>query len=328
MNNIIQTKIYDLTGYSLSERYGTYGGNSGSKECILIGNDHWIIKYPHNSANLNKGGSLSCSASSLSEYIGSHVFSLLGYNVHDTILGIRRGKLVVACKDFCMDDDRLIEYRQLRNTYCEEAKNALAKRVYVTKNRHLSNLYEIEAHLEHNPLLRGLEGIKQHFWETAVIDGLINNNDRSNDSWGIIRNDKRTVIAPIYSNAGSFSPEESDSKLQDRLSNELIMIDSINRDVTSYSMDGEHCLLYKEFLLLDNKDLHEAIIKVVPKIQENIGQIHAFIEFIPEEYAGIEVISKVRKKEYISEMDARIKWLLDPQYKNVLQRTKKHDDTI
>ena len=36
----------------------------------------------------------------LSEYIGSHIYEILGYDVHCTILGYRNHKLVVGCKDF------------------------------------------------------------------------------------------------------------------------------------------------------------------------------------------------------------------------------------
>lgn len=43
------------------------------------------------------------SASSLSEYLGSEIYRILGYDVHQTILGVRNNKLIVACKDFAVD---------------------------------------------------------------------------------------------------------------------------------------------------------------------------------------------------------------------------------
>lgn len=42
----------------------------------------------------------SYTASPLSEYIGSQIYQSLGIPVHETMLGIRDNKLVVACKDF------------------------------------------------------------------------------------------------------------------------------------------------------------------------------------------------------------------------------------
>jgi len=51
---------------------------------------------------------LSYVTSPLSEYIGSHIFQILGYDVHETLLGVcfdgKRNKVVCACKDFINDD--------------------------------------------------------------------------------------------------------------------------------------------------------------------------------------------------------------------------------
>lgn len=55
----------------------------------------------------------SYTASPLSEYIGSQIYQSLGIPVHETMLGIRDNKLVVACKDF--DPlHRLVEYGQIK----------------------------------------------------------------------------------------------------------------------------------------------------------------------------------------------------------------------
>ena len=43
---------------------------------------------------------LSYTNSPISEYLGSHIYKILGFDVHDTILGYANGKNVVACKDF------------------------------------------------------------------------------------------------------------------------------------------------------------------------------------------------------------------------------------
>ena len=47
--------------------------------------------------------------------IGSQIYQSLGIPVHETMLGIRDNKLVVACKDF--DPlHRLVEYGQIKNS--------------------------------------------------------------------------------------------------------------------------------------------------------------------------------------------------------------------
>ena len=64
---------------------------------------------------------LSYVTSPLSEYIGSQIYKILGYDVYDTILGVcfdgKKEKIVCACKDFIVDDknELLIPYTALRN---------------------------------------------------------------------------------------------------------------------------------------------------------------------------------------------------------------------
>ena len=66
---------------------------------------------------MKKTGALSYVTSPLSEYIGSHIYQILGYDVHETILGVcfeeKRYKVVYACKDFIKDSkyELLIPYK-------------------------------------------------------------------------------------------------------------------------------------------------------------------------------------------------------------------------
>ena len=73
----------DLTTY--------YGGKSGSKYAIIIDGQRWMIKFPENTKNFpgrkkENAHIPSYTMSPLSEYIGSHVYELLGIPVHETML--------------------------------------------------------------------------------------------------------------------------------------------------------------------------------------------------------------------------------------------------
>ena len=70
---------------------------------------------------------ISYTTSPISEYIGSHIYQILGYETHDTLIGIRNNKLVVACKDFCEQPGELLEYRTLRNIYNEKIEEHESK---------------------------------------------------------------------------------------------------------------------------------------------------------------------------------------------------------
>ena len=56
---------------------------------------------------MNRVTGLSYVTSPLSEYIGSQIYKILGYEVHETILVVcfdgKREKIVCACKDFIND---------------------------------------------------------------------------------------------------------------------------------------------------------------------------------------------------------------------------------
>lgn len=116
-------KMIDLNGYLTNERNGIYGGQAGDKEGITINNEYWIVKYPKNTKGM-RGDLDSYTTAPLSEYIGSHIYQMLGIDTHDTMLGIRNGKIVVACKDFCKVEGSLREIRTIKNVYnVELSKN-------------------------------------------------------------------------------------------------------------------------------------------------------------------------------------------------------------
>ena len=84
-------KIYDFNNCKISDRNGIYGGMAGSKEGIIIDNEYWFIKYPQSTRSM-QNVELSYTSSPISEYLGSHIFRVLGYDVHETLLGIRNDK--------------------------------------------------------------------------------------------------------------------------------------------------------------------------------------------------------------------------------------------
>lgn len=55
----------------------------------------------------------------ISEYIGSHILSMLNLPVQETLLGIykvnEKDKLVVACKDFAKDGFVIQDFASLKN---------------------------------------------------------------------------------------------------------------------------------------------------------------------------------------------------------------------
>lgn len=74
-----------------------YGGRAGQKEGILIDGEPWIAKYPRTTRDLQGKNLPSYTSSPVSEYLGSHIYALLGIPTHETLLGYRGGKTRSRC---------------------------------------------------------------------------------------------------------------------------------------------------------------------------------------------------------------------------------------
>lgn len=315
----MKTIIYNLNNVPISDRNGTYGGDSGDKEGVLINNEYWLIKYPRNNKQLLNGDVLSYSTSPLSEYLGSQIYHLLGYPVHDTMLGIRNEKIVVACKDLCDSKHRLIEFRQLKNTYNKELTDALNDTPQSTGSDHFVNLSEIITHLLYNPTIKDISGIKDRFWDCVIIDGFINNNDRNNGNWGILRSHEESILAPIYDNGSSFLPNVPENKLRRKLSDPRLLLDNAVHGVTAYSLDGKNNAHFSDLLKQNIPELNQAIKRVVPIILQKLPDCVDLINGVPEQAGFYEVMSSARKSVYISSMQLCVSHLLQPALYRVLQ---------
>ena len=317
-------RIHHLDRYLPGERNSTYGGNSGDKEGIVIDGKNWIVKYPKRGSQLKGVESLSYSQTPESEYIGSHIYEILGYSVHKTVLGIRNGHIVVACKDFCGDKDSLIEFRQLKNTYNKTLNEKLSTSMSSTGSDHFSLLDELMIHFQYNPALQGIEGLEERFWNCVIVDGLINNNDRNNGNWGILRGPNEDRLAPVYDNGASFSPNVPEQKIIRRLNDEDILQQSACSGITSYSLDGEGNALFRDIIALDISGLNKAIRKNVPLIRNKFSEICRLIDGIPETFEGFAVLSKERKTVYKKELAIRFEKILVPRYEQLAKEKLEH----
>lgn len=318
-------KIIDINNCKYSRKNGTYGGAAGNKDGIIYNEESWLVKYPKNIIGLTRTGEASYSTSPLSEFIGSHIYQILGYDVHETILATKSGKIVVVCKDFAIEDD-LIEIRTIKNHANGELAQILEEDFSSTGSDHFVVLRELLLHLNNNTILKNVVGIKERFWEQAVVDIFINNNDRNNGNWGILRSrvsDVQDRLAPIFDNGGSFQTKLSEEKIQALLNNSELLIRNASNIQTAYGVEG-HILSASKLLDLytENRELENTILKVVPMIKDNWSKIKSFILDIPETYQisddkCIVVCSKKRKELFILQLQARYDNLLLPYYQRI-----------
>lgn len=297
-----------------SDRNGSYGGQAGYKDGIIYNGGYWIVKYPKAVRDIQGGRtSVSYTTSPLSEYVGSHIYQILGYKTHDTLLCYRKGKIAVACHDFCEHRGDLMEMRTIKNAGNEMLSEELQTEFTSSNTGDRVNLKELLIHYERNPLLRDIQGITEHFWETALIDILIDNGDRNNGNRGLLFDEttKTYSIAPVYDNGNSFSNKTSERRLKEIMSNKDRLTELALGSRTAYVIDG-HQISAKKFVQIQDKELQKALQKVIPLVQEHKQQIIEMIQEIPETYMGIQVCSDTQKQFMLSSMELRLEHLLEP----------------
>ena len=298
------------------ENHKAYGGMADSKLGILYHGEDWLLKFPKSTKGMRET-EISYTTSPLSEYIGSHIYQILGYSVHETKLGIKDQKLVVACKDFTSPSVQLQEFREIKNYYNKELEMFLENTITESNSVGSTSLHAIKAHLSYNTLMNLVEGMEERFWDCTIVDGFINNNDRNSGNWGILRySDGSVTLAPIYDNGASFSTKMSDEKIKELLQDEKRFISSAINTVTGYNIEGK-TLHFRNFLKLDDEDIQNAVKRVVPLLCRHMDEISNFINEIPESENGIDIISKDRKEFYIKSMIFRLQHLLIPALEHV-----------
>lgn len=202
---------------------------------------------------------------------------------------------------------------------------------------HTVDLDELLLHIRKNPLLSKISGIEERFFEQALIDIFIGNNDRNNGNWGILReNGKADRLAPIFDNGGCFLSKAKEEKISSLLNSAELKNNAVNT-LTAYGSKGHHYSAIKFLERTKNEPvMQHALLKVIPVIRQHMDEIVNFIYEIPEAVpfgqSMIPVCSPDRKELYIRHMDIRYQELLYPSYEKVkehiqaLRQDKTYDE--
>ena len=114
--------LLDFNKFELRKK--TYGGANGNKLSIIINGEMYMLKLPVHS---NKNDNMSYTNSCICEYLGCHIFKMLGIESQDTFLGYYEHngikRLSVACRDFEKDGYILRDFATVKNQIIDSKYN-------------------------------------------------------------------------------------------------------------------------------------------------------------------------------------------------------------
>lgn len=281
----------------------TYGGANGGKISISYENEVYMLKFP---AYAKKNDNMSYANGTVSEYIGCHIFNMLGIKAQETILGTYKindkVKLVVACKDFTPPGIVVQDFASLKNKVITSENSG-----YGTELDDVINAIEEQNSIDPQLLM-------EHFWNMFICDAFIGNWDRHNGNWGTLYNsyEDTVEIAPIFDCGSSLYPQ-----VDERMA-ELIINDKgemgtriYNRPTSALLIEGRKINYFDFLSKCSNKDCIQAMKRIIPKI--NMDEINRMID-------DIEYISPLMKNFYKSILNERKTKILDFSLNKIVER--------
>ena len=290
---------------SMQKTKKTYSGANGAKIGVLYQEEKYMLKFP-GTAKFNK--EMSYANGCVSEYIGCHIFEIIGIPVQKTILGTylkgEKEKLVVACKDFTDKYTVLQDFASVKNTIVDSLSGG-----YDT------TLFDVINTIEEQSFISS-EKLKEWFWDMFIVDALIGNWDRHNGNWGFLYNAEKdqVEIAPIY-DCGSCLYPQADEKLMKEIleDRDAMMYRVFEIPLSALKEDGKKINYYDFISSLKNEDCNRALERIIPKI--DMEKINCMIDEIP-------YLSDISKIFYKTILEERKKIILDKSLEKLESENK------
>ncbi|MCD8049788.1 MAG: HipA domain-containing protein [Clostridia bacterium] len=288
---------------NLPHRKKTYTGANGSKISVVYENELYMLKFP---AQAKKNKNLSYANGCVAEYIGCHIFESVGIPVQKTMLGTYRvngrEKIVVACRDFTLENVVLQDFASLKNTIIDSEHNGYGVE--------LSDI--LQTIDEQSAIAASV--LKNWFWDLFIVDAFIGNWDRHNGNWGFLYNcvTDELNLAPVYDCGSCLYPQADESIMRSTLEND----DERNFRVFQIPLSGikinDKKINYFDFISsLSDEGCNEALTRIVPKI--SMEKINAIIDETP-------YIGDLEKMFYKTMLKERKERILDFSMEKLMKR--------
>lgn len=309
---------------------------AGQKQAFVLDNAIYLGKFPKNTDTF-EDVDISYTTTPICEYIGSNIYSILGYQTHETRLASfcnelsKKKYLIVLCKDFTQNDKfAIIDYEKIKNDYSFDLQNDLEeldKKLPPTRDpviySHKTRIEEIILQFNKNSIFKNNPNQIEKFWDMVVVDYIINNNDRNKNNWGVLQDRQTLKIfdCPIFDNGGAFYNKHSDEKMLRLLADEKLLNNSAVNAISHFSCFNKRVNFKKMYDYLKennwNNNLDKSIVKLTPIIVSKLPKIKEFIDTIPSKEDGLEIISEPQKEFFFRSLEIRVKEVIAPLYKQI-----------
>lgn len=276
----------DYTKYPTGNRF--YAG-AERKKSILVAGVPYLVKFRKNSRD-------GLRFNHVSEYLGSHIFSMLGMEAQETVLGTYCDENVVVIRDFLGEDEVFVPFNGVGDSSLEQ-----------NKERYQYSYEDIMSMLRENRKLTDVEQTIERFWDMFVIDALIANFDRHGSNWGFIKKDNKYRISPVFDNGSSLFPQlNTDDKVRAVLCDQEEMDRRIYQFPTSQvKYRGRKSSYFEIISSLEFEECNKALIRITERVEQ---------EKICRLVDSTEGISDLRKEFYKRILEQRFEKILLESY--------------
>ena len=282
----------DYSRYPDGNRY--YSG-AERKKSILINEKPYLVKFQKNSRE-------GLRFNHISEYLGSHIFTLLGIETQETFLGTYKDEDVVVIQDFLGEDEVFVPFNGVGDSSLEQ-----------NKEKYQYSYEDIIKMLQDNVKLTDVEETIDLFWDMFIIDALIANFDRHGSNWGFIKKDNKYRLSPVFDNGSSLFPQlNTDEKIEAVLQNQEEIDRHIYKFPTSQvQYEGKKSSYYEIISSLAFEECNNALIRIVERI--DFVKINKLID-------SIENISEKRREFYKTILKQRYEKILFKSYHELMSK--------
>ncbi|MEL7658330.1 MAG: HipA domain-containing protein [Bacillota bacterium] len=281
----------DFSNYPLSNKF--YGG-SEKKIGILIDNAEYMLKFQKKTA-------FGLRFNHISEYIGSHIFQMLGITAQETSLGTYLNEPVVACRDFNIQGKQFVPFNEVGESTLDQ-----------DKERYQYEYEDIMQMLRDNSKLTNVKETIAAFWELYIVDALIGNFDRHGNNWGFMKENNSYSLAPVFDNGSCLFPNIVEEEEMNRIINSAEETEKrvFPFPTSQIRLNGKKSSYYEVINSLDFPECNLALKSVYDRI--DMDKIKKLVDETP--------ITSIRKDFYKHMLESRYRLIIKDSFEKLIRR--------